>query len=148
MYVRGMKSTYEITMHDKQDSRDAAEILAGLQEYNAEFAGGRDYRELTVAVRDPISKKLVAGLHGSTQWGWLFVKWLWVSRDCRTKGMGKTILKDAEDEARARGCRGVWLDTFSFQAPGFYEKQGYTRFGEIPEYPKAPHARFFYRKTL
>lgn len=143
-----MTKPYDITMHDKQDSRDAAEILAGLQSFNAKFAGARDYRELTIAVRDPISKKLVAGLHGSTQWGWLFVKWLWVSEECRGRKMGSTILTDAEKEARERGCRGVWLDTFSFQAPGFYEKQGYARFGTIEGFPEAPHARHFYSKAL
>jgi hypothetical protein len=53
----------------------------------------------------------------------------------------------AEDEARALGCVGVWLDTFSFQARGFYERHGYEVFGTLDEFP-APHQRFFLRKRF
>jgi len=53
----------------------------------------------------------------------------------------------AEREAVARGCRGAWLDTFDFQARGFYERLGYACFGEIPEYPIG-HTRFFMKKDL
>jgi hypothetical protein len=35
----------------------------------------------------------------------------------------------AEVHARERGCHSAWLDTFSFQARGFYEKLGYDEFG-------------------
>jgi hypothetical protein len=52
-----------------------------------------------------------------------------------------------EAEASKRGCEYCWLDTFSFQAPGFYEKYGYTRFGELGEYPRG-HKRFFYTKKI
>ena len=40
-------------------------------------------------------------------------------------------MNDAEREAIRRGCRGAWLDTYSFQARGFYERLGYTIFGTI-----------------
>ena len=53
----------------------------------------------------------------------------------------------AEQEALARGCRGVYLDTFSFQAPGFYRKQGYTEFGELEGIPPG-HSHYFFRKLL
>lgn len=39
------------------------------------------------------------------------------------------MLLQAEQEAIARGCRGAWLDTYSFQARGFYERLGYAVFG-------------------
>ena len=53
----------------------------------------------------------------------------------------------AEAEAVVRGCHGAWLDTFDFQARGFYEKLGYTCFAELPEYPIG-HSRFFMKKPL
>ena len=62
--------------------------------------------------------------------------------DLRRQGLGAELLRRAEDEARARGCVGAHLDTFSFQARGFYEKQGYALFGTIPDCPPG-HARFF-----
>lgn len=53
----------------------------------------------------------------------------------------------AEEEAVRRGCLGAWLDTFSFQARGFYERLGYSVFGVIEGYPPG-HSRFFLKKTL
>jgi hypothetical protein len=46
-----------------------------------------------------------------------------------------------------RGCHNAWLDTFEFQARGFYESLGYECFGELPDYPKG-HARYFMKKAL
>ncbi|RQX83694.1 hypothetical protein DF034_05110 [Burkholderia anthina] len=39
------------------------------------------------------------------------------------------------------------LDTFDFQARTFYEKRGYVRFGELPDYPVG-HTRIFLTKKL
>jgi hypothetical protein len=51
----------------------------------------------------------------------------------------------ARPAGRARGCIGSFLDTFSFQARPFYEKQGYTVFGRIENFPKG-HTRFLLSK--
>jgi hypothetical protein len=53
----------------------------------------------------------------------------------------------AESEAVNRGCASSWLDTFSFQARGFYEKLGYRVFGELCDNPPG-HTRFFLKKSL
>ena len=87
------------------------------------------------------------GLTGHSVWGWLYVKYLWVTEARRCSGFGGRLLDRAEDIAWERGCTGVWLHTLSFQAPAFYERQGYQKFGEIPDFPKG-HKRLFYRKTL
>jgi ribosomal protein S18 acetylase RimI-like enzyme len=65
----------------------------------------------------------------------------------RGGGWGRALLERAEEEAIARGLQGVWLDTFSFQAPGFYQKLGYEVFGTLADYPPG-HTRYFLRKTL
>jgi ribosomal protein S18 acetylase RimI-like enzyme len=57
------------------------------------------------------------------------------------------LLQEAEAIAVKRGCHHSHLDTYSFQAPEFYEKQGYRRFGELPDYPPG-HTRYFLRKDL
>ncbi|HEY5801084.1 MAG TPA: GNAT family N-acetyltransferase, partial [Burkholderiaceae bacterium] len=87
------------------------------------------------------------GLWGMTGFGWLFVQLLSVPDDLRGQGVGRELMAMAEAEAKARGCSGVWLDTFEFQARGFYEKLGYQQFGEIAEYPPG-YARYFLKKTL
>jgi hypothetical protein len=56
-------------------------------------------------------------------------------------------MRMAEEEAVRRGCVTAWLDTYDFQARGFYERLGYELFGTIeghaPVYP-----RYFLRKAL
>jgi len=90
---------------------------------------------------------VAGGAIGRAFWGWLFVDMLWVRADLRGQGWGAQLLQAAEDEARARGCTGVWLDTFSFQARPFYEARGYTLFGTIADHPPG-HARYFLQKRL
>jgi GNAT superfamily N-acetyltransferase len=82
-----------------------------------------------------VSHKLVAGLSGKIYYEWLFVELLWIEERFRGRGHGKALLSHAEDEARRHGCKQVWLDTFSFQSPGFCEKNGYSLFGKLPDYP-------------
>ena len=41
------------------------------------------------------------------------------------RGLGKQLLLHAEDEARRKGMKRVLLNTYSFQAPGFYRAMGY-----------------------
>jgi GNAT superfamily N-acetyltransferase len=88
---------------------------------------------------------LAGGLCGRMYWGWLFVEALWVHRDWRGKGAGRALLAAAERHAVSRGCHQVWLDTF--QTRGFYEKQGYTAFGVLEDYPPG-QTRSFMRKRL
>jgi GNAT superfamily N-acetyltransferase len=56
-------------------------------------------------------------------------------------------MRRAEEIALDRGCIGVWLDTFAFQARGFYEKLGYSLFGQLDDHPRES-ARYFLKKRL
>ena len=62
-------------------------------------------------------------------------------------GDGRRLLAVAEDEARRRGAKNAFLDTFSFQAPDFYRQHGYQVFGELPDFPPG-HTRAFLTKKL
>jgi GNAT superfamily N-acetyltransferase len=53
----------------------------------------------------------------------------------------------AEIFARERGCIGMWLDTFEFQARGFYEKLGFEVFGTIEDHPVGMN-RYFMKKRF
>ncbi|HVG47003.1 MAG TPA: GNAT family N-acetyltransferase [Rubellimicrobium sp.] len=78
---------------------------------------------------------------------WLFLHLLGVSRGARGTGVGTRLMQAIEEEARARDLIGIWLDTYSFQAPGFYRKLGYEEVGRIPDYPPG-QARIFLAKRL
>jgi ribosomal protein S18 acetylase RimI-like enzyme len=91
--------------------------------------------------------EILGGLIGSTYWGWLELNILWVAEGLRRLGYGRTLLRMAEAEAQTRGCSHVMLTTYSFQARGFYEKEGYGVVGEMAGYP--PGATYYWmRKDL
>jgi GNAT superfamily N-acetyltransferase len=110
-----------------------------------EAAGAEPSMPLAVLARRATT--VVAGATGFTHSGWLYVHYLWVASELRGTGLGQDILARAEAEARQRGCHAVWLDTFSFQAPGFYEKLGYQEFGRLDDFPPG-HSRHFLWKPL
>jgi N-acylglucosamine-6-phosphate 2-epimerase len=101
---------------------------------------------LDILIRDAAGE-ILGGLIASTYWGWLEVNVLWVADGFRRLGYGRTLLQMAEAEARTRKCSHVMLTTYSFQARGFYEKEGYRVVGEMADYP--PGATYFWmRKEL
>lgn len=90
---------------------------------------------------------LVGGLNGRVQFDWFLINALWIAEPLRARGLGRRLLEIAETEAKRRGLVGVWLDTFDFSAPGFYERCGYACFGRIENMPTG-RTRFFYRKPF
>ena len=135
----------KFNIHDQENSEDAKLILNGIRQFNDPYRT-EDWRELTITAKNG-DGEIVAGLNGNTDWGWLFVKLLWVAEEARGHDIGTQLMKEAEDEAKLRGCHSAWLDTFSFQAKGFYEKLGYSSFGMLDDFPRG-HQRFFLRKKI
>lgn len=123
------------------------QILAPLRAYNEAQAGDGKSEKFALFVRHDQTDAVVGGLHGRILYGWLFIELLVVPEQARGQRMGSQLLDMAEDLARERGCVGVWLDTFDFQAPEFYRKQGYEQFGELDDYPPG-HQRLFFKKRL
>jgi len=74
---------------------------------------------------------------------WLFIKLLGVAEGHRGQGIGRALLARAEDHARQKGLVGVYLDTFEFQAPRFYQELGYTECGRLPAIGGAPQRIWF-----
>lgn len=136
----------KLEIHDRERSKEAKAILNGLIQFNSTYGGREDWREMTISFKDS-KGKVIAGLNGHSDWGWLFIKLLWVSDEHRGSGLGRKLMKAAEAEAKSRKCSNIWLDTFAFQAPKFYEKLGYRKFGELVDYPKG-YKRFFYTKRV
>jgi GNAT superfamily N-acetyltransferase len=87
------------------------------------------------------------GLLGLTYWNWLFIDWLWLAREMRGKGLGTELLGRAEALARERGCTDAYTDTFSFQAPHFWLRNGWEEAGRLDGMPPG-HSRIWYRKKL
>lgn len=95
-----------------------------------------------------MKNELVGGvLACSILWNILSIESVWVAENYREQGIAARLLKEVEEEAKAAGCYMAQLDTFDFQAPGFYEKQGYEIFGTLTNAPKG-HTHYYMKKTL
>ena len=140
--------TPKITMTDTPEAHIKQSIGSPLSRFN-EAQSGRpdDYRRLALLVSDPVTGEIIGGLWGETMYSYLHVELLFVPEALRRIGVGRQLMSQAEREAIRRGCHGVWLYTFSFQARGFYERLGYTVFATIADHPPG-HSRFFLKKAL
>jgi GNAT superfamily N-acetyltransferase len=125
---------------------ELATITDALSAFNAGDVGPSDRRPLAVLIRDT-DGNVTGGLSGFTAWGWLFTQMLYIPDTLRGTGLAGEILAKAEEEAKARGCHGAWIDTFSPQALSAYLRQGYEVFGELEDFPEG-RTRSFLRKSL
>lgn len=108
-------------------------IFQGLLAYNLPRLEDQSPKDLGIYYKD--NGAVVAGLIGQTHGNWLTVKYLWVSEALRGRHLGTKLLMQAENTARERGCHYSFLDTFGFQAPLFYKKQGYREVFTLENYP-------------
>lgn len=118
-----------------------------LTEFNRRRVDRSEARTFGAVFVDRETRREVAGLYAHSYWGWMYVDELWVDARRRGQGLGRRLMAAAEEEAVARGCRGMWVDTWSWQARGFYEKLEFQVFGEIEDFPP-PHRRLFLKKRL
>jgi GNAT superfamily N-acetyltransferase len=135
---------------------DIEAIKDGLRAYNKHYIPQNSFQELGVFIEGEDGKK-TGGLIGETVGNYLMIKYLWVDESLRGQDCGTLLIKQAETEAVARGCRYALVDTFSFQARPFYERQGYQCRMTLEEFiddingleeQQATHQRFYLSKKL
>jgi GNAT superfamily N-acetyltransferase len=134
----------EIALAPQPDEVDV--LREQIIQFNRRCAGEGNYQPLVLFLRDA-GDRIVGGLIGETYWQWFYVDIFWVDELFRGSGYGSKLLTLAEQVAVERGCQFAYLDTFSFQAPEFYQKRGYVVFGELQNFP-AGYNRFFLKKDL
>lgn len=118
-----------------------------LDVYNRLAADAGEQREFTVKIEDQ-QGELVAGLSGWT-WGTSAgIAMVWVREDERRGGHGSRLLAAAESVARDRGCERINVSSFTFQAPDFYARHGYTEVGRTEALPLSGQADVHFVKHL
>jgi GNAT superfamily N-acetyltransferase len=137
----------DVLVTDAPDPRDREAIVRSILDFNDAAFGPSAYKPLAILLRDPDTRETTGGLWAKSSYDWLYVELLFVPKELRGQGVGRDLMRRAEDEAARRGCAGVWLDTFGFQARGFYEALGYEPFGELVGHPRGG-ARFFMKRRL
>lgn len=139
--------TLKIDRVDNPGDHEREAILEPLMAHNIAQVGDVGLEKFALLVRDDQDEQTHGGLYGKISGNWLFIELLGVSEQVRGQGIGSRLMAMAEDLAREKECVGIYLDTFDFQAPLFYQKLGFTQFGRLDDYPPG-HQRYFFQKRL
>ena len=127
----------------EKDKQHIENLVSG---HNCSKVEGFGYEEFLYKKTDN-SAQMIAGIHCEVGNGWLYVINLWVMENYRKKGCGKELLFASEKKAVEMGCHSSYLYTYTFQAPGFYQKYGYKIFGELENFGKN-QSKLFLKKRL
>lgn len=139
-------SQASIALAETPSMGDIQAIFHGLRVATERVVGPARMRPLTLLLRND-EGVVVGGLMGRSVYGWLGIEMLYVPEPLRKRGFGAALIREAEAEARRRGCIGLQVDTFGFQAPGFYRRMGFVVFGELKDHPPG-ETRLFMAKRL
>src|SRR4051812_10843683 len=120
----------------------AAEIGSRLRVFNEDQAGPLNHERLVLSARDD-DGALLAGLSADFHWNCLYLDVLWVDPKHRRKGLGTSLLRQAETIAKERSSELIYLSTFQFQAPDFYAKHGYSLVGTLHGVPRNSSRQWF-----
>jgi GNAT superfamily N-acetyltransferase len=132
--------------HDTLPEEQTRVIDEGIGEYNDAAAPLHEVQPLAVFVRgddgavvggesgvgsgiggENVRGPVIGGAIGRT-WGVTCeLRLLWVHAQWRGQGLGMQLMQRFEQRAASRGVRHVYLETWTFQAPDFYERLGYRK---------------------
>ncbi len=118
----------------------------GLNQHAMQNVGSRGFNSIAVWAKNN-DAELLGGVQAFVNWNWLHICLIWVDETLRRQELGSRLLLSIENMGRERGCTQAHLDTFSFQARGFYERFGYQVYGTLDDYPPG-QARYYLRKSL
>ena len=127
---------------------DSDFIRKKLIEYNMEQLPEKlktPYEDVSFILKNDLGE-IIGGITANTFWHHMHIDFLWVDKSVRGKGYGHELLKRMETLALDKECRFIFLDTFSFQAPEFYKRNGYEVFGTLEDHPKGFNNYFLHKK--
>jgi GNAT superfamily N-acetyltransferase len=141
-------SQIEITVTKVPEIKDVEFLWSKLREHGLSLLSNPNLEEKFVfGIFAKQGEEILGGLLGQVYYKGMHVQLLWVSESLRKTGIGSSLLQRAEDLARESSCTLIYLDTFSFQAPKFYEKWGFEIFGKIENFPDT-YTRYFLVKRI
>ncbi len=138
----------DVSASEQPEVSDAieTELLRSLAEVNLQS----ENESVCIIARNDAGER-IGGVTGSTSYGWLLVKMLWVCETCRGQRIARDLMATAKERARGLQCHSAWLDTTNTQAREFYLNLGYEDFGVLqngPERTPEDHCRWYMKKLL
>ena len=122
-------------------------IWTPLLAFNQQTVGEAQGQAFALTITSPARDDVLGGLWAQSLWGSFYIALVVAPEGARGQGLGTRLMELAHAEAVARGCRSMWLDTYAFQARGFYERLGFSVFGQI-DGPPPVFPRVFMQKLL
>ena len=123
------------------DAELYAEIVRRFEDYNKSHTNW-GAETFSAVLRG--HERIVAAARGITNMGLVEIRGVWVDPELRGRGLGRGLMAAVEREARQRGCTRAALDTYSWQAVGFYLRLGYREYGVL-DYPNGTRRHFMVR---
>jgi len=77
----------------------------------------------------------------------LYISEFIIKKRFRKKGAGSKLIENIETYAKKNNCTKIWVDTYGYQAPDFYQQNGFVEKGRIENY-RGHHPRIFFEKEL
>lgn len=132
--------------------RDYIKISRALTKFNLDHLPKNSSDSMTsigYVVKDPVAGVVVGGVCGKLLLGnCLSIDILWMEPKFRNLGHASKLMQALEKAALKLGSHLSIVDTFDFQALGFYEKCGYTVFGVLDDCPCVGNKRYYLKKAL
>lgn len=142
-----IEKKYQILTSSRQDMLTVDENMKQFNNANVPFTQRERFIDFNFHIRNE-NQEIIAGINTTMYlWHCLFIDSLWVREDHRKHGLGTLLMQKVEQEAKNQGGYLAHVDTFDFQARGFYEKNGYILFATLENCPKN-HERYYLKKNL
>lgn len=137
----------KIELIETPSTTDVAALYDGLHAFNLQHIPNLNEISLGLFIRNN-NEEIVGGAVAVILPSIMQIKYLWLAESIRDQGIGKNIMQRLENEARARGLQSIALETYTFQAPEFYEKLGFNEVGRYINHPSSGIDKVFYQKYL
>lgn len=122
-------------------------VQAGFDTHSSQVCAPEYQKNELCWLKHDVGNKLVAVLTAQLLWDWLYIDELWVDESVRGQGLGRQLMRMAEEFAVSEKITGLWLWTQSWQAEEFYLGLHYHEFARFPDFPKG-HSRIGLRKYV
>ncbi|KOO08955.1 GNAT family N-acetyltransferase [Vibrio hepatarius] len=122
-------------------------IYNGLKSFNLKHFPDEEMQSLACVAEDP-GGNFLGGLTGQIFTNTLFVEFLWLDDSNRSAGIGSKLMAEVEQQAKKLGVTDIYLDTYTFQAPGFYAKLGFEEVGRYTGFPTRGVDKIFLQKKI
>lgn len=147
MYNVNMKDDFDFQITvGRPKPKELRVLIDGLLAHHAKQGHPRRSEVVNIFLKDK-TKKVVGAVIITILWNGMDINSLWVDESLRGKGWGRKLMLAAEAEGKKRGCTLAYTNTFTWQAPKFYEKLGYSLYGKLDNYPTGS-SLFYYQKKL